>query len=99
MKPKILVVGAVGKTGKEVTLRLLARGFSVRAFVRREDERSASLARRARSHKLLQAGAEIFVGDLAEIDNLTQAMNEVQRAYFLAPFNPGQLYKSMVLAR
>ncbi len=89
MKPKILVVGAVGKTGKEVTLGLLAKGYPVRAFVRVEDWRS---------QQLRQAGAEIFVGNLAEMSDLTQAMKGVQRAYFLAPFNPGQLYRSMVFA-
>ncbi len=51
MKPKILVMGAVGKTGKEVTLGLLAKGFPVRAFVRVDDHRA---------DKLRQAGAEIF---------------------------------------
>ena len=89
MKPKILVLGAVGKTGKEVTLGLLAKGFPVRAFVRVEDWRS---------QQLRQAGAEILVGSLAEMSDLTQAMKGVQRAYFLAPFNPGQLYRSMVFA-
>ena len=89
MKPKILVIGAVGKTGKEVTLQLLAKGFPVRAFVRLDDRRS---------RKLHQAGAEIFVGNLAEMSDLTQAMQGIQRAYFLAPFNPGQLYKSIAFA-
>ena len=89
MKPKILVIGAVGKTGKEVALQLLAKGFPVRAFVRLDDRRS---------RKLHQAGAEIFVGNLAEMSDLTQAMQGIQRAYFLAPFNPGQLYKSIAFA-
>ena len=61
----------------------------MRAFVRVEDYRS---------RKLLQAGAEIFVGNLAEIADLTQAMKGIQRAYFVAPFNPGQLYKSIAFA-
>ncbi len=98
MKPKILVMGAVGKTGKEVTLGLLAKGFPVRAFVRVEDWRSASLARGARSQQLRQAGAEIFVGDMVEMSDLSRAMKGIQRAYFVAPFNPGQLYKSISFA-
>lgn len=89
MKPKILVMGAVGKTGKEVTLGLLAKGFPVRAFLRVED---------LRSHQLRQAGAEIFVGDMTEMSDLTQALQGIQRAYFVAPFNPGQLYKSIAFA-
>ena len=89
MKPKILVMGAGGKTGKEVAFQLLAKGFPVRAFVRVED---------GRAHKLRQAGAEIFVGNLAEMSDLNQAMKGVQKAYFVAPFNPGQLYRSIAFA-
>ena len=89
MKPKILVAGAVDKTGREVTLGLLAKGFPVRAFVRVEDWRS---------QQLRQTGAEIFVGNLAEMADLTKAMKGIQRAYFLAPFNFGQLYKAIAFA-
>ncbi|MDJ0534588.1 MAG: NmrA family NAD(P)-binding protein [Xenococcaceae cyanobacterium MO_207.B15] len=89
MKPKILVMGAAGKTGKEVALQLLAKSFPVRAFVRIDDHRA---------NKLRQAGAEIFVGNLAEMADLTKAMKGIQRAYFVAPFNPGQLYKSIAFA-
>jgi hypothetical protein len=45
-KLKILVTGAAGRhgaTGRRVTEMLLKRGFSVRAFVRIEDERSEQL--------------------------------------------------------
>ena len=35
---KILVTGATGKTGGQVAQQLLAAGYPVRAFVRREDE-------------------------------------------------------------
>ena len=89
MKPKILVMGAGGKTGNEVAFGLLAEGFPVRAFVRVDDHRA---------DKLHQAGAEIFVGNLAEINDLSQAMRGIQRVYFVAPFNPGQLYKSIAFA-
>ena len=61
----------------------------MRAFVRRDDHRA---------HKLREAGAEIFVGDLGEIADLTAAMRGIQRAYFVAPFEPGQLYQSMAFA-
>lgn len=89
MKPKILVMGAGGKTGNEVAFQLLEKGFPVRAFVRINDRRA---------DKLRQAGAEILVGNLAEINDLTQAMKGIQRAYFVAPFNPGQLYRSIAFA-
>ncbi len=39
----ILVTGAAGKTGAAVVEQMLARGFPVRALVRRRDDRSARL--------------------------------------------------------
>ncbi len=56
----ILVTGAAGQlgsVGRTVTGLLLDRGFPVRAMVRREDERAASLR---------AAGAQVVVGDLLE---------------------------------
>ena len=38
----ILVTAAAGSTGKTTTLALLEKGFKVRAFVRRRDDRSPS---------------------------------------------------------
>ena len=43
-KAKILVTGATGNTGAIVVDELLAKGFAVRALVRRHDTRSAALA-------------------------------------------------------
>jgi len=56
----ILVTGAAGQlgaVGRSVAGLLLERGLSVRAMVRREDERAAALR---------AAGAEVVVGDLLE---------------------------------
>ena len=39
-KPLILVTGSTSKTGTPVVRLLLERGYSVRAFVHRLDERS-----------------------------------------------------------
>ncbi len=75
-KPRILVTTAAGKTGTAVTHQLLEKGFPVNAFVRRQDHRSEALAK---------AGAEIFVGDFIEPNDLRQAMPGVQRAYYCAP--------------
>ena len=55
-KPRIPVTSTAGRTGAAAVNELLAQGFPVRAFVRRED---------ARSGELRQAGAEIFTGDPA----------------------------------
>ena len=88
-RPKILVTGATGKTGGEVALQLLSAGFPVRALVRRNDSRSAALHR---------AGAEIVVGDLADPQALLGAMRDVQRAYFLPPFDPYMIQSAVAFA-
>ena len=88
-QPKILVTGATGKTGGQVATQLLAAGYPVRAYVRREDGRSA---------KLQAAGAEIAVGDLADPQALLDAMLGVQRAYFLPPFDPYMIQSASAFA-
>ncbi|MEM9217260.1 MAG: NmrA family NAD(P)-binding protein [Cyanobacteria bacterium P01_F01_bin.150] len=89
MKPRILVTSAVGHTGSIVVKQLLAQGFQVRAFVRRQD---------FRSEKLKQLGAEIFVGDLFDLRDLRKALIDVQRAYYCFPFAPNLLHGSMLFA-
>lgn len=88
-QPRILVTGATGKTGGQVAAQLLAAGYPVRAYVRREDGRSA---------KLKAAGAEIAVGDLADPQALLQAMRGVQRAYFLPPLDPYMIQTASAFA-
>jgi len=82
-KPRILVTSAAGKTGLPTALGLLERGFPVRAFVRRHD---------ARASRLREAGAELFVGDQADIRDLRAAFDGVQRAYVCAPTAPNGLH-------
>ena len=43
IKPRIIVTGATGKTGRVVVTELLKTGYRVRALVHREDGRSAGL--------------------------------------------------------
>ena len=69
--PKILVTNAHGKTSFATALQLLAKGYPVRAFVRRRKPLTAVLEK---------AGAEIFVGDMGDMATLNQAMRGVQRA-------------------
>jgi uncharacterized protein YbjT (DUF2867 family) len=88
-KPRILVTGAAGKTGGQVAAQLLAAGYPVRAYVRREDGRSA---------RLKAAGAEIAVGDLADPQALLEAMRGVQRGYFLPPFDPYMIQSASAFA-
>jgi NAD(P)H dehydrogenase (quinone) len=88
-KPIILVTAASGKTGTATTLQLLARGYPVRAMVRRPDARSARLA---------DAGAEISVGSLEDIEDLRTSLAGVQRAYFCPPLEPGTLRRAALFA-
>ncbi len=76
-KARILVTSAAGHTGSAAVIELLRKGFPVRAFVRRQD---------ARTERLKRAGAEIFVGDLFDMQDLRQALLDVQRAYYCPPY-------------
>ena len=58
-KPRILVTGAIGKTGSLVVAELLKARYSVRAMVHREDARSARLNAR---------GAQVAVADMSSVD-------------------------------
>lgn len=86
-KPKILVTSAAGKTGLPTTLELLGKGYPVRAFVRKTDDRSA---------RLKAAGAEIFVGDQYSITDMRSAMTGIRRAYQCAPTAPNGLHFNAV---
>ena len=63
---RFLIVGAGGShgaTGNHVARQLLARGLSVRAFVRTADERA---------EELRELGAEIAVGDIRDYEVVRQ---------------------------
>ena len=77
---RILITAATGRTGKATAKLLLERGLSVRALVRKEDERSEELAR---------LGAEIVTAELRDFDSLRAAMKDVSRAYFVFPIGAG----------
>jgi uncharacterized protein YbjT (DUF2867 family) len=72
----ILVTGAagdIGSIGRHLTAMLLAKGHTVRAMVRREDERAESLR---------QLGAEVVVGDLTDLQSVHRAIEDCKRIYF-----------------
>ncbi len=75
-----LVTGATGKTGAYAARFLIERGHKVRAFVHRADERAERLA---------EAGADVVVGDLLDLDAVARAMQGVSGAYFCYPIAPG----------
>ena len=86
-QPKILVTSASGKTGLQAALQLRKKGYPVRAFVRRIDDRSKTLEK---------AGAEVFVGDQYSLIDMREAMKGVQRAYQCAPTAPNGLHFNAV---
>src|SRR4249920_3388054 len=66
--------GAVGGIGRNLTGFLLARGYKVRALVRREDERAEALRR---------LGAEVVEGDLTDLASMHRAIEGCGRIYFV----------------
>ena len=74
----ILVCGAggrVGRAGALTALNLLEQGRRVRAWVRTDDERAATLR---------AAGAEVLVGDMDVMADHRRALHGVRRAYLTA---------------
>jgi NAD(P)H dehydrogenase (quinone) len=71
--------GAIGSVSRDMVGMLLEQGHPVRAFVRRDDERAQALR---------QAGAEVFVGDLLDIADVTAALKGVRRIYFSMSLSP-----------
>jgi uncharacterized protein YbjT (DUF2867 family) len=82
----ILVTGAAGgiqgSTGFHVTRLLLDKGWPVRAFVHRLDDRS---------DRLRTLGAEVVDGDLRNFRSVAAAMGGIRRAYFAYPVQEGLL--------
>jgi NAD(P)H dehydrogenase (quinone) len=85
-----LVTGATGRTGGGAIELLLERGHRARAMVHREDERSRALA---------EAGAEIVVADLHDLDGVTTALQGVTGAYFCHPILPGLVESTVIFAQ
>jgi uncharacterized protein YbjT (DUF2867 family) len=82
----VLVTGAAGgrqgSTGNRVARMLLQRGVPVRAFVHRSDQRSERLG---------ELGADVFEGDLLNLQSVRRAMSGIGRAYFAYPVADGLL--------
>jgi UDP-glucose 4-epimerase len=75
----ILVTGATGKVGSRLSKRLAQRGGHVRALVRDE----------ARAADLRDAGIELAVGDLLEVDSLAAAVRGIDAVVHCAAFFRG----------
>jgi uncharacterized protein YbjT (DUF2867 family) len=89
MSHRILVTGATGKIGGAVAAQLLERGVPTRAMVHRDDARSARL------HHL---GAEVVVADMFDINQVSAAMDGVDRLYFNPPYHPHALDSAVAFA-
>src|SRR5262245_41035598 len=89
LKPRILVTGATGKTGRVVVAELRQAGYPVRALVHRQDDRSA---------RLQAQGAEIAVADMSDVERVADALQDVQRAYFCPPFDPYMIQGAVAFA-
>jgi uncharacterized protein YbjT (DUF2867 family) len=76
----ILVTGATGKTGGLVLKLLLEKGHHIRALAHSRDERT---------EKLEKQGVEIAVGDLLDLNSVSNAAKGINRAYFVYPIRPG----------
>ena len=76
----ILVVGATGKLGGDIALRLLAQGKPVRVLLRRNSpaEELAKQGMAVSPKELLAAGAEPVYGDLKDRASLDAAVAGVQ---------------------
>ncbi len=81
-KPLVLVTASTGKTGAPAVEQLLQRGYPVRAFVHRRDERS---------QRLEALGAEVVEGDFLNLASVRSAMAGVKRVYFCYPPAAGLL--------
>src|SRR5690348_15924348 len=90
----VLVTGASGgtqgATGNRVARLLREKGVPVRAFVHKDDERSTPLR---------EIGAEIFAGDLLNIQSVREAMKGVEKVYFCYPVQAGLLEATTILAQ
>jgi NAD(P)H dehydrogenase (quinone) len=89
IKPRIIVTGATGKTGRVVATELLKAGYRVRAMVRRDDERSAQLKAQ---------GAEIAVADMSDVERVADALRDVQGAYYCPPIIPYMIQGAVAFA-
>jgi NAD(P)H dehydrogenase (quinone) len=87
---RFLITGATGATGGKTVELLLERGYQVRAFVHKHDERSAQLEKQ---------GVEIAVGDLLDFTTIRPALEDVWGAYFASPFAPGLIEATAYFAQ
>jgi NAD(P)H dehydrogenase (quinone) len=90
MSKKVLIAGATGDTGRAAVRESLALGLSVRAMVRKPDDRSKALEAQ---------GAEVVIGDMNDINSLRSAMQGIDSAYFVWPVADGLIAATVNFAQ
>lgn len=81
----ILVSGATGNVGREVSKGLFVRGTAVRAAVRSKEK----------AQGLLPNGVELVTMELARQDSMKQALDGVDTAILITPLNPNMVNMSL----
>lgn len=80
MSKRFLVTAASGDTGYKTLKLLLEQGHGVKALVRKRD---------ARAIQIESDGAELFVGDISNLNDMRAATFGVDGAYYCYPLVPG----------
>ena len=74
--PTLLITGATGTIGTELTKLLAAQGVPFRALARNPDDKSAQVLRAL-------TGAEVVAGDFNDAASLDRALAGIERAFLL----------------
>ncbi len=82
-RPTILVMGATGRQGGAVVDELLERGYTVRAMVRKPQNKKAQ--------RLVAKGVTVVKGDYSDQSSVLVAMQGLQHAFFYSGFSRNEL--------
>jgi NAD(P)H dehydrogenase (quinone) len=88
--PKILVTGTTGKTGAVVASELLRAGYPVRAVVRTRA--------RCTKRKAASGWRGVAAADMCDADRVSDALKDVQGAYYCPPFDPYMIQGAVAFA-
>ncbi|MDP4146546.1 MAG: SDR family oxidoreductase [Bacillota bacterium] len=81
MQPTILIIGATGNIGSELTRLLSNEGQNVRVTVRPTSN----------TEKLKNPGVELVNADLSDTASLKEAMSGIEKVFFAAPLAPNMV--------
>src|SRR4051812_24296723 len=77
MKKKIVILGATGTVGSKISAILLNEGHQVTLIARHIEK----------LEKYRDMGAEIIVGDVSDVDTVTDAFKSADSAFIILPDN------------